>query len=432
MSGSRLQKIAAAAQMTQGSGKEYVVEASADELATRHAERLGRAVNRGYGAVADWCHVFGELIVRNVATKLAGTLITGDDEESIRRWAVMEGISERDLGERLASAVSSLVPWAKRLREERGGGIGNDERIQRVANASSFVLYIDDFDNLQEVRSLSNTRLVRDSVEAADRITHRNPNASVHLLMRQDLWLRLKPGWHYADKIAGLVELNWSQDDLGEWVERRLQLAAADALGVTPDRLSTVSASRLWAIFFPEEVVLRNEKTSSGLHYLVRRTMYTPRALRQFMELIVKHSRGFPADLRDIEDAEEEFSRDQLEFLKTEFGGLCDGLDICLQSFTSKPLEWVASDLYRHLTGLIGNGQVRLSPGASDGDDAVSVARFLFRIGFLEVRYPQQEQGRYEVRDSMRYPEHWKSIRKDDAVKWAVRSAFYCALRAHR
>ena len=247
--------------------------------------------------------------------------------------------------------------------------------------------------------------------------------------MRQDLWLRLKPGWHYADKIAGLVELNWTQEDLRHWVERRLRLAASEALGVTPDEFSSVSVSQLWPIFFPEEVVLRNEKTSSGLHYLVRRTMYTPRALRQFMVLIVEHSRGLPADLRAIEDAEEEFSRDQLEFLKTEFGGLCEGLDICLQSFTGKPLEWVASALYRHLNGLLGNGQVRLNGGASDGDDAVSVARFLFRIGFLEVRYPSQE--RYEVRDSMRHPEHWRSIRKDDAVKWAVRSAFYCALRSH-
>ena len=319
--GKSASRIAAVARMSQGSGNEYVVEASADELATRHHDRLSQAAARGYGAVADWCHVFAELIVRNVATKLADTLITGDDEEAIRRWAVMEGISERDFGERLASVISSLVPWAKKLREERGGGTGIEERIQRVANARAFVLYVDDFDNLQEAQSLSTIRLIRDAVEAADRISHRNPKASVHLLMRQDLWLRLRPGWHYADKIAGLVELNWSQEDLRQWVERRLRLAVAEALGVPPDKLSAVRGSRLWAIFFPEEVVLRNEKASSGLHYLVRRTMYTPRALRQFMELIVKQSKRFPADLRDIEDAEEEFSRDQLEFLKTEFGG---------------------------------------------------------------------------------------------------------------
>ena len=233
--GKSASRIAAVARMSQGSGNEYVVEASADELAAKHHDRLSQAAARGYGAVADWCHVFAELIVRNIATKLAGTLIAGDDDEAIRRWAVMEGISERDFGERLASAVSAIVPWAKKLREERGGGgTGIDERIQRVANARAFVLYVDDFDNLQEAQSFSNMRLIRDAVEAADRISHRNPQASVHLLMRQDLWLRLRPGWHYADKIAGLVELNWSQEDLKYWVERRLRLAAAEALGVPP------------------------------------------------------------------------------------------------------------------------------------------------------------------------------------------------------
>ena len=147
------------------------------------------------------------------------------------------------------------------------------------------------------------------------------------------------------------------------------------------------------------------------------------------MALVVERSRSYPANLADVEDAEDEFSRDQLEFLKTEFAGLCEGLDVCLQSFTGKPLEWIASDLYKHLNGLIGNGQVQLVAGASDGTDAAAVARFLYRIGFLEVRY--QQEDRFEVRDAMRYPEHWKSIRKDDAVRWAVRSAFYCALRAH-
>src|SRR5260370_22165693 len=158
--------------------------------------------------------------------------------------------------------------------------------------------------------------------------------------------------------------------------------------------------------------------------------MYTTRALRQFMAMIVQRGKWLPAGLRNVEDAEEEFSVDQLEFLKTEFGGLCEGLDICLQSFTGRPLEMRATDLYKHLTGLIGNGQVRLVSGASDGDDAIALARFLFRIGFLELRY--QQADRFEVRDAMRHPDHWKSIRKDDAVTWAVRSAFFCALRSHR
>lgn len=410
-----------------------IIQASADELAARHANRLQTAADRGFGAVSDWCQVFAELIVRHVATELGGTLMVTDHEEAIRKWATIEGVSERDFGERVVSVIHSLVPWAKRLSEERGQTIKQD-RFAHIAAAKSFALYIDDFDNLQESRQgsriFTNISLIRDAVEAADRITHLSLNASVHLLMRQDLWLRLRPGWHYADKVAGLVQLNWTQDYLSKWADRRLRLAAATALSIEPDELSAINFDELWGLFFPEYVTLRNDKESSGLHYLVRRTMYTPRGLRQFMSLIVQRARQFPSNLRDIEDAEEEFSTDQLEFLKTEFGGLCEGLGICLQSFTGKPMEIRATDLYKHLKGLIGNGQVRLSPGASDGDDAIALARFLFRIGFLEVRYRQDD--RFEVRDAMRHPEHWKSIRKDDAVTWAVRSAFFCVLRSHR
>jgi hypothetical protein len=148
------------------------------------------------------------------------------------------------------------------------------------------------------------------------------------------------------------------------------------------------------------------------------------------MALAIDAADRYPMDLQDIENAEWSFSGDQLEFLKTEFSGLCNGLDICLQSFTGKSLEWIASDLYKHLRGLIGNGQVKLDIGVSDGEPDIGLARFLYRIGFLEVRYP--ERDRFEVRDVMRYPEHWKSIRKDDAVKWAVRSGFFLALRSHR
>lgn len=383
-----------------------VVEASADELAARHANRLQTAADRGFGAVADWCHVFADLLVRSVARNLAGRLITADDDQAIRQWATVEGISERDFGERVASMIKALVPWAKKLAGERDGlSSASEERFQRVARANSYALYIDDFDNIQD-RSFATDRLIRDAIEAADRITHQNSSASIHLLMRQDLWLRLRPGWHYADKVAGVVQLNWSQDDLRKWADRRLRYAAAVALGVDPSRLGSFEFGELWSIFFPERITLRNDKDSGGLHYLVRRTMYTPRALQRFMTLIAQRSKRFPADLRNVEDAEEECSVDQLEFLKTEFAGLCEGLDICLQSFTGKTGEMITSDLYRHLAGLMGNGQVRLLPGASDGDDAIALARFLFRIGFLEVRY--QQNDRFEVRDAMRHPDHWK------------------------
>lgn len=42
--------------------KTVIVEASADELASLHAERLVKASERGYGAVSDWMQIYADLI----------------------------------------------------------------------------------------------------------------------------------------------------------------------------------------------------------------------------------------------------------------------------------------------------------------------------------------------------------------------------------
>ncbi len=407
-----------------------IVEASADELASLHAERLSKATQRGYGAVSDWMQIYADMICRRLAQEMSGQLITNDDEIAIRAWAKTKGITERDFGERIVDVLKTLVPWAKSVTAENADQEkGSEERIARIANATKFALYVDDFDNLQEEGGATSIRLIRDAIEAADRITHQNKNAEVHLFMRQDLWLMINPGWHYSDKVSGIVPLNWDVGDLRKWTSHRLRRAIGLALGISPEKIR-VPFDDMWHVFFSPEVTLKDRSTSDSFSYFVRRSMYTPRSLRAMIKSALDAADRLPVSDLSIQDSEWSYSTGQLEFLKTEFGSLCNGLDICLQSFTGKPLEWLASDLYKHLRGLIGNGQVRLQDRVSHGEPHIALARFLYRIGFLEVRYP--ENGRYEVRDVMRYPDHWKSVRTDDAVRWAVRSAFFNGLKSHR
>lgn len=409
--------------------KTLIVEASADELASLHADCLAKASVRGYGAVSDWMQIYADFICRRIAREMSGTLLTSDDEIALRAWAKTEGITERDFCERIVDVLKTIVPWARKVAaENEGQAKGSGDRIARVANATSFALFVDDFDNLQEEGGATNIRLIRDAIEAADRITHHNKNAEVHLFMRQDLWLNINPGWHYSDKVSGIVHLNWGFGDLRKWVIQRLRLAIGIALALEPKSIH-VPFDEMWHVFFTPEVTLKDKTKSDSFSYIVRRSMYTPRSLRALIKFSLDSAGRLPVSDIVIQDAEWSYSTDQLEFLKTEFGGLCIGLDICLQSFTGKSLEWTASDLYKHLRGLIGNGQVKLHKGVSEGEPEIALARFLYRIGFLEVRYPQE--GRYEVRDVMRYPDHWKSVRTDDAVRWAVRSAFFNGLKSH-
>ncbi|WP_323078790.1 P-loop ATPase, Sll1717 family [Aeromonas hydrophila] len=237
--------------------------------------------------------------------------------------------------------ISYLVPWAKQVASENESQIKeSEERISRVAQATSFVLYVDDFDNLQEEGGATNIRLIRDAIEAADRITHHNKNSEVHLFMRQDLWLNINPGWHYSDKVSGVVHLNWDVSDLKKWTEQRLRLAIGIALNIYPKSIK-IPFDDMWQVFFTKNVTLRDGSTSDSFSYIVRRSMYTPRSLRAFMKFSLDGADELPVSESVIQDAELNYSTDQLEFLKTEFGGLCVGLDICLQSFTGKPLEWI-------------------------------------------------------------------------------------------
>lgn len=410
--------------------KTLVVEVSADELASLHADRLQKASERGYGAVSDWLQIYADLICRRLAHEMSGRLLSNDDDIAIRAWAKTKGITERDFGERIVDVLKTLVPWAKAISAENAEQEkASAERIARVAHATSFALYVDDFDNLQEKGGATNIRLIRDAIEAADRITHHNKNAEVHLYMRQDLWLNINPGWHYSDKVSGVVHLNWDVSDLRKWTAQRLRLAIAMALNSDPKSIR-VPFDDMWHVFFASEVTLRDRSKSDSFSYIVRRSMYTPRSVRAMIKFALDGTDQLPVSDLTIQEAEWSYSTEQLEFLKTEFGSLCTGLDICLQSFTGKALEWIASDLYKHLRGLIGNGQVKLQSGVSYGEPDIALARFLYRIGFLEVRYPDGE--RYEVRDVMRHPDHWKSVRTDDAVRWAVRSAFFNGLKSYR
>ena len=86
-----------------------IVEASADELASLHAERLSIAAARGFGAVADWMQIYADLICRRLAHEMSGHLLTNDDEIAIRAWAKTKGITERDFGERLADVLRISV-----------------------------------------------------------------------------------------------------------------------------------------------------------------------------------------------------------------------------------------------------------------------------------------------------------------------------------
>ena len=388
-----------------------ILSVSADETVALHADKLR---DPQIPPIANWLRMYAFLISRAVAEralKERGRSLTQLQEQSLLTWAKDTQFTENQIRRQITEGLAAA---------------GFQPEQSRALH-----LYIDDFDNLYKAGTRTYTvDQIRSAIEAADRLTVVANSVRITLCLREDLWLLCRPGWHYLDKLTNVIDLRWTDDELKEWARRRLIRAVVEGGNIAEEELLGLSFERLWGIFFPPVIELEDGKTSASFGYILRRTLYTPRDVHKFVTRIAEKTKRWPATQDEVTEAERLYSLDRLEYLVNEFGSLCDGLSTCLHSFTAKPMEWVAQALYKHLNALIQSGDVRLVDAMGDKRSAFELARFLFRIGFLEVRY--QQDDRFEVRDALRYPDHWQGLRRDDSLKWAVRSAFYRALESRR
>jgi len=435
-----------AAEQASGSGvgndgavQHIAVGASAERLVDSAITDFEIRMKAGASAISVWYKIFANEILKGIAKSLGGQALMDQAEVEIRKWAIAEGFAVEDFGERLISGMRSLFPQVReRITDPKTKILMKEENIEKLLRSSNFTLLVDDFDNT--ANSTGKERLgvsnVQAAIEAADILSSRFDGPNISLLIREDLWLRCRIGWHYLDKVSMPMWLQWDATELKEFIRLRLAMACCIALGETHGTRNSERFDILWNIFFPENIALEDGNVSNGFTYILRRTMYTPRDLQTFLQFAIISGKQFPLYESDIVNAEEKFSSERMQYLINEFGAMCEGLSQCLHSFAGHSLEWTTSELRKHLKGQMGQGDVRPNLAAcADPTSPVDMMRFLFRIGFLEVRLPknpENREGPFEVRDGLRHPDHWSGARPDDSVKWAVRSTFYQALQAYR
>lgn len=412
---------------------------SADRLIDSAIDEFKIREQAGTAAVSVWYKIFAAEFLKEIGSKLAGKPLIGKEEVAVRQWAVSEGFAVEDFGERLIEGARQLFPAVReRVAGPKQKIVLHEEHIKKLFLNNRYTLFVDNFDNPgdPEGRERLGIRNVQAAIEAADLLTSYYGGPNVSLLIREDLWLRCRVGWHYLDKVSLPLWLQWNASELKDFLRVRLLAAAAKALDVEASSISHIKFSNLWSVFFPEFITLQDGSESQGFTYIVRRTMYTPRDIQTFLQFAVSDSRALPLNIEDIRKAEEKFSTERMQYLINEFGTMCKGLSQCLHSFAGHSLEWKTSELRKHLNGQLGQGTISPSESAcADTKSPIDLMRFLFRIGFLEVRIPNvnsEKDGPYEVRDGLRHPDHWSGARTDDSVKWAVRSTFYQALQAYR
>jgi hypothetical protein len=422
-----------------GTARHIAMGASAERLIDSAINDFEIRQKAGAAAVSVWYKIFAHEILKGVARTLGGQALVDQAEVEIRRWAIAEGFALEDFGERLVVGMRRLFPQVRERTEDPKSKVRlREENVEKLLRSSKCTLIVDDFDNT--ANSSGDERLgvrnVQAAIEAADLLSSRFDGPNISLLIREDLWLRCRIGWHYLDKISMPMWLQWDATDLKDFVRVRLAVACSIALGEEENSRTSEGFHTLWNIFFPDTVSLENGSASQGFTYVLRRTMYTPRDIQTFLQFALMEGKRLPLSAIDIQRAEEKFSTERMQYVINEFGAMCEGLSQCLHSFAGHALEWTTSDLRTLIKGQMGMGNIKPNSAAcADPKSPTDMLRFLFRIGFLEVRLPadpKDRAGEYEVRDGLRHPDHWSGARVDDSVKWAVRSTFYQALQAYR
>lgn len=387
---------------------------------------LNRALGDSSLLSASWrralfCHLIKNQIRQRIPNGEGVVAARGTD---IREW-----VSSREP----PSTPTSVVALA---REALSSTLNLDPDLIFVPGLPVRVA-LDEFDSVMDFAP-SDARLakwIQSAIEAGSKIS--GSEISVVLLLREDYWLLARPGWAQLDKVSPRY-LRWDENGLGEWLRRRLAHAVALALGQEPEDYLGHDVRKLWRIFFPPKIQLADDKESDSLSYVIRRTLYVPRDLQEYVVSIERVSSGenrWPVSPKVLRDAEEQYSLTRLTYLQNEFGGVCSEISELVHSFTAKPLEWTWPSITEHLSGFVKRPGYWLR-GETGGDPVLTLVRFLVRIGFLEIRYRDKtpygvQTGRFEVRDAFRHPDCWASLMQSDDTNLGVRSVFYRALRSH-
>jgi hypothetical protein len=219
--------------METGTARHIAMGASAERLVDSAISDFEIRQKAGAAAVSVWYKIFANEILKGIARALGGQPLVDQAEVEIRRWAIAEGFAVEDFGERLVAGMRRIIPQVReRTEDSRGKVLLREENVEKLLRSSNCTLIVDDFDNT--ANSSGNERLgvpnVQAAIEAADLLSSRLDGPNISLLIREDLWLRCRIGWHYLDKVSIPMWLQWDATELKEFVKIRLAVACSIAL----------------------------------------------------------------------------------------------------------------------------------------------------------------------------------------------------------
>ncbi len=248
-----------------------------------------------------------------------------------------------------------------------------------LARTKPVIVLVDEldrgWDNSEDARAF-----VAGLFNASMLINNEQNGVRVILSLRLELYRSIPALFDDAQKYRDTIEfLVWDEQSLLEMIAKRLRVSVPE--------LNFLQAEHLWNRVFSETLTDRQGKS---FKYLVDRTLYRPRELIQFCELVrdlaLKRSLLPPFNYDLISSVEPLHSEARLKDTAAEYRFEFPGLDDIFETFRGMPISFSRDALEYHCLRIC---ERELSaPGAESWCLAIDPGRLidlLWRVGFLRA-----------------------------------------------
>lgn len=319
------------------------------------------------------------------------------DVTSLQKLAIKDGFSKPDLITRFSTLLAKVTPHggkiAKALLDEQARELGKNNLTDVVdkyltARGKTLWLFIDDIDEAgaKNAKGVFDYGACWAIVAAAIELSEDIEALKCVVSVRSDIWHLMtkthRHGTERKDKLGQIHELKFSEDELRQIFNRRIELAAKDA-----------NSSRGQATFFQQaNITLPGEKgVQRGWdQWIAKQARYRPRDLVKAVQMLISATKESQAVV--IGDAQAhsilyEFGSQRVENIVDEYGQICPQIKDVINDLTVQN-TYSFKDLMQMLLKVPSRRATQIDGIAmqSTNEHAIALLRLLHMACFINPR----------------------------------------------
>lgn len=378
--------------------------------------------------VYDWQQRICAIVNRRLGEQI-GFAVT-DDAIALVETAELSGFKSRNI-------VGALVDRLRRkigpVELEKISIVDNKALLNRYLSQekTSVIILIDDIDATFTDTPVDRLRLST-FFTACRELVFNFKGISIRTAVRSDVWASIRKMDEALDKVEQYTfDLHWSDKQFSEFLIERIS-AYCHRIG-RPELVVKKTYKQILSLVFPPIYEFKNSKVRP--HSTIR--LFTggrPRWAAQLCRMAGKESMRVPTvdtiNLSHIRQVLEAYGQHRLDDFSREHRHQCENIIDIINCFSKRPGIYTTTDLFNFIrTNILGVIEVKID-GAKK-DDAVEIARFLFRVGFIvgfDITPAGNKYYQFEDKPSLlRNPANY-----DDGMKWRVHPSLHSVLQMPR